>query len=98
MNGNLTKHSKNILNYGFAWDAILLFVNETASWQQIDTCIRHASITLEMAVCWLFKQHQGTKKTRDKSDISYLKASWAFNIPIHSRALLAAILCWLVTL
>ena len=26
---------------------------------------------------------------------SYLKTSWAFDIPIHSRALLAAILCWL---
>ena len=38
------------------------------------------------------------KINKDKSDISYLKTSWAFNIPIHSRALLAVILCWLVTL
>jgi len=29
-------------------------------------------------------------------DISYLKNSWALNIPIHSKALLEAILCWLV--
>jgi len=35
---------------------------------------------------------------KSKSDISYLKASWAFDILIHSRALLAAILCWLATL
>jgi len=34
----------------------------------------------------------------NKSDISYLKISRLFNVPIHSRALLAAILCWLVTL
>jgi len=35
----------------------------------------------------------------NKSDTSYLKKnSWAFDIPIHSRALLAAILFWLVTL
>ena len=32
------------------------------------------------------------------SDISYLKTSWAFDVPTHSRALLAAILCLLVTL
>jgi len=31
-------------------------------------------------------------------DILYLKASQAFGVPIHSRALLAAILCWLATL
>jgi len=29
-----------------------------------------------------------------KSDISYLKTSRAFDVLIHSRALLAAILCW----
>ena len=34
----------------------------------------------------------------NKSDISCLKTSWAFDIPIHLRALLAAILCWLGTL
>jgi len=28
----------------------------------------------------------------------YLKTSWAFDILVHSRALLAAILCWLTTL
>ena len=33
----------------------------------------------------------------NKSDISYLKASRAFDVPIHSRALLAAILSLLVT-
>ena len=37
------------------------------------------------------------KINKDKSDISYLKNSRAFDIPIHSRALLAAILCWLAT-
>ena len=35
---------------------------------------------------------------KKKSDISYLKTSQASNVPIHSRALLAAILCWLATL
>jgi len=35
---------------------------------------------------------------RNKFDISYLKTSRPFNTPIHSRALLAAILCWLATL
>jgi len=35
---------------------------------------------------------------RNKSDISYLKTSRPFDILIHSRALLAAILCWLATL
>ena len=30
---------------------------------------------------------------KNKSDISYIKTSRAFNVPIHSRALLAAILC-----
>ena len=35
---------------------------------------------------------------RKKSDISYLKTSRAFDIPIHSRVLLAAILSWLATL
>ena len=34
----------------------------------------------------------------NKSDISYLKTSQAFDILIHSRALLADILCWLATL
>jgi len=34
----------------------------------------------------------------NKSDISCLKTSWAFDIPIHSRVLLVAILCSLVTL
>jgi len=38
------------------------------------------------------------KINKDKSDISYLESSWAFKVPIHSRALLAAILCWLATL
>ena len=37
------------------------------------------------------------KFRKNKSDISYLKTSWAFNVPIHSRDLLAAILCWLAT-
>jgi len=34
-------------------------------------------------------------KTRDenKSDITYLKTSHAFDVPIHSRVLLEAILC-----
>ena len=35
---------------------------------------------------------------KDKIDISYLKTNRAFDIPIHSRALLAAIFCWLATL
>ena len=39
-----------------------------------------------------------TQNRSNKSDISYLKTSWGFDIPIHSRTLLAAILCWLVTL
>jgi len=34
----------------------------------------------------------------NKSDISYLKNKPAFDVLIHSRALLAAILCWLATL
>jgi len=33
------------------------------------------------------------KGLKDKSDISYLKTSQAFNVPIHSRTLLAAIPC-----
>ena len=37
------------------------------------------------------------KINKDKSDISYLKTSPAFNVPIHSKALLAAILCWLAS-
>ena len=36
--------------------------------------------------------------TQNKSDISSLKTSRTFDAPIHSRALLAAILCWLTTL
>jgi len=35
---------------------------------------------------------------RNKSDISYLKTSRAFDVQIHSRAFLAAVVCWLVTL
>jgi len=35
---------------------------------------------------------------QNKSDISYLKTSRAFDIEIHSRALLAAVVCWLATL
>jgi len=35
---------------------------------------------------------------KNKSDIPYLKTSRAFDIQIHSRALLAAIPCWLATL
>jgi len=35
---------------------------------------------------------------KKNSDISYLKTSQAFDIPIPSRVLLAAVLCWLVTL
>ena len=34
----------------------------------------------------------------NKSDISYLKTSRAFDVEIHSRALLAAVVCWLATL
>ena len=34
----------------------------------------------------------------NKSDISYQKTSWAIDVPIHSRDLLAAILCCLETL
>jgi len=34
----------------------------------------------------------------NKSDISYLKTSRAFDVQIHSRALLAAVVCWLATL
>jgi len=34
----------------------------------------------------------------NKSDIPYLKNSQALDVPIHTRALLAAILCWSVTL
>ena len=34
----------------------------------------------------------------NKSDISYLKTSQAFDVQIHSRALLAAVVYWLVTL
>ena len=33
----------------------------------------------------------------NKSDISYLKTSWAFDVQIYSRALLAAVVCWLAT-
>jgi len=35
---------------------------------------------------------------KNKSDISYLKTSRAFDVQIHSRALLAAVACWLATL
>jgi len=34
----------------------------------------------------------------NKSDISYLKTSQAFNVLIHPTTLLTAILCWLTTL
>ena len=34
----------------------------------------------------------------NKSDISYLKTSRAFDVQIHSRALLAAVVCWSATL
>jgi len=39
-----------------------------------------------------------SKHWSNKSDISYLKTRQAFDVLIHSRVLLAAILCWLVTL
>jgi len=41
---------------------------------------------------------KNNKKKINKSDISYLKTSRAFDVPIHTRALLAAILCLLATL
>jgi len=39
-----------------------------------------------------------TSDNGNKSDISHLKTSRAFDVQIHSRALLAAVVCWLATL
>jgi len=53
----------------------------------------HAVLMMLLA----FQITMGILPKQNKSDISYLKTSRAFDVPIHSRALLAAILCWLAT-
>ena len=56
---------------------------------EVATCTQYITI--------IYSHLADNKCLRNKSDVSYLKTCQPFDIPIHSRALLAAILCWLVT-
>jgi len=76
---------------------VISTINRDHNYYKLYTCDRHYRQTdsnnglLNPALC-------SYRRRCNKSDISYLKTSQAFDVPIHSRALLAAILCCLATL
>ena len=85
--------SSALIMLGTVWPRTLGFLNP------VDSMDTTSNLYLGPAGHTKSMRLAGNNKTVfNKPDISYLKASWAFYVLIHSRALLAAILCWLVTL
>ena len=78
--------NQNVVQLQFAGTWYLQSISKV--WSQWQNGIHRVKIE------FLAQDHQ----TKNKSDISYLKTSRAFNVPIHLRALLEATLCWLATL
>ena len=58
----------------------------------------HPTFELSDAAPLLAKTAAREQKLESWSDISFLKTSRAFDIQLHSRALLAAVVYWLATL
>ena len=58
----------------------------------------HSRFFLAMCHNWRTSMSRLSEKVYNKKQVwySYLKTSQVFNVPIHSRALLAAILHWLI--
>ena len=45
LSSTLMKHSKDVLNYDFTLDIICMHVHKMVTWQTIDTCVWHGSVT-----------------------------------------------------